>query len=68
MASSAGRAARVMVGIALVTWGFALHSSGGYVLMIVGLLPLATGVLDVCLVGPVLGVPLRGADVRRMPN
>jgi hypothetical protein len=67
MSSPAGRAIRAVAGVALIAWGFALHSTGGYVLMVVGLLPLATGVLDVCLLGPVFGVPLRGDDVRHLP-
>ena len=66
MSSVAGRAARVVVGVALIAWGFTLHSSVGYLLMFVGLLPLATGALDVCLLGPLFGVPLRGQDARRM--
>ena len=36
--------------------------------MIVGLLPLAAGMFDLCVLGPIFGVPLRGEDVRRLPN
>lgn len=66
MSSPAGRAARVAAGVALIAWGFTLHSSSGYLLMLVGLLPLATGAFDVCLLGALFGVPLRGQDARRM--
>ncbi|MFY9781204.1 MAG: DUF2892 domain-containing protein [Candidatus Baltobacteraceae bacterium] len=68
MSSPAGRTARVVAGAALIAWGFSLHSSAGYLLMVVGLLPLATGAFDVCLLGPLFGVPLRGQDARRMLN
>lgn len=68
MSSTAGRALRGVAGIALIAWGFTLHSTAGTALMIVGLLPLAAGMFDLCVLGPVFGVPLRGEDVRRLPN
>jgi len=64
--SPAGRIARVIVGIALVGWGYTLRGSGsGMALMVVGLIPLAAGILDWCLISALLGGPISGARVRR---
>ena len=63
MASTAGRAARVIAGIALIVVG-ALLGGGWWALAVVGLVPLATGVLDVCLVNALFGQPLSGRTAR----
>jgi len=64
--SPAGRIARVIVGIALVGWGYTLRGScSGMALMVVGLIPLAAGILDWCLISALLGGPISGARVRR---
>ncbi len=64
--SPAGRIVRVIVGIALVGWGYTQRGSGpGMVLIVVGLIPLAAGTLDWCLISALLGGPISGARVRR---
>jgi len=65
MVTSAGRALRVVVGVALIVWGYTqMSTTAGIVLMVIGLVPLIAGALDLCLLGPLLGGPLRGAAVR----
>jgi hypothetical protein len=65
MASGLGRGLRIVAGIILIAVGLAaVGGTGGIVLAVVGLVPLAAGVLDVCLVAPLFGAPLKGTDVR----
>ena len=42
-----------------------MHSTAGWVLAIVGLLPLAAGVFDWCPLGRIFGSPFRGCDIRK---
>jgi hypothetical protein len=61
MSSTAGRALRIIAGLALIIIGFvAVGGIGGLVLSLVGLIPLGAGVADVCLFGPLLGTDLHG--------
>ena len=59
--SPAGRIARIVVGLALIVWGY---TSGGIVLIIIGLIPLAAGALDLCLISALLGGPISGKKLR----
>ena len=69
MASTAGRVLRIVAGIALMTWGWAMHDrTVGVVLMVVGLAPLLAGVFNVCLIAPIIGAPFAGRDARGMPG
>jgi uncharacterized membrane protein YjjP (DUF1212 family) len=62
--SPTGRVVRVVVGIALILWGYTrLGSSAGVVLIVVGLIPLLAGVFDLCLVSALLGGPISGSRV-----
>ena len=63
--SQAGRAARVLVGAGLVLTGLRRHDPIGRALAAAGLVPLAAGVGDVCLLGPLAGGPLSGPAFRR---
>jgi hypothetical protein len=63
MASTAGRAVRVVAGLALIVVG-ALLGGGWWALAVVGLVPLAAGALDVCLFNVLFGQPLSGKVVR----
>ena len=48
-----GRGARIAAGLALITIGFgAIGSTGGTIVAVVGLLPLAMGVWGHCLLEP----------------
>lgn len=66
MSSPAGRITRIVAGLILFAVGlWVVTGVAGTILAIVGLVPLAAGLLDVCLIGALfLGTPLRGADVR----
>ena len=62
MASGIGRGIRIVAGLALIAWGWSMRGETlGMVLMIVGLLPLAAGVLNVCVIAPIIGAPFSGA-------
>lgn len=63
MASTTGRAVRVIVGVALIVAG-GLLGGGWWALAIVGLVPLAAGALDICLFNVLFGQPLSGKVVR----
>jgi hypothetical protein len=63
MASTAGRLARVVAGLALIGIGLVV-GGWGYVLAVVGLVPLLAGILDVCLFAPLFGQAFREREVR----
>lgn len=63
--SDARRAVRVAAGLALIGAGVARRdSAAGAGLMIAGVVPLAAGAFDLCLLSPLFGGPLDGAKVR----
>ena len=62
MNSPVGRGARLIVGAGLIGWGFSQRGTGtGIVLMAVGLVPLAAGAFNWCLISALLGGPLSGS-------
>jgi ABC-type protease/lipase transport system fused ATPase/permease subunit len=69
MSSAAGRILRIVVGLGLIGWGVYLaavasNMTVGIILAVVGLLPLAAGLLDVCVLAPLFGAPFSGAKAR----
>lgn len=54
MSTPAGRAIRVVMGVALIATGIRLGSPAGWALAAFGLLPLVTGAADICPVCPLL--------------
>lgn len=65
MASPAGRILRIVVGAALITWGLLIGSTVWTVaLVLIGLVPLAAGLFDWCLLAPLLGAPFQGKKIR----
>jgi hypothetical protein len=65
LASSTGRIVRIVVGIALVAWGwFGLSGATGIIVAIIGLVPLVAGVFDFCVFAPLFGAPLSGTKIR----
>lgn len=63
MASTAGRALRIVAGAVLIVIGL-VSGGAGWILAVIGLVPLLAGVFDVCLFGPLLGQAFKGSDIR----
>ncbi len=63
MASPAGRAVRTAIGVGLIATGLLL-GGGWLALAVFGLLPLATGVLDLCPVAFLARLPVGGEAFR----
>jgi hypothetical protein len=59
MNSPQGRTGRALAGLALIAAGVLAGGTGGLVLAIVGLVPLAAGAMGLCLAAPLLRAPLR---------
>ncbi len=67
MSSGAGRALRVILGVAIIAAGLAaVQGTVGLILAVIGLVPIAAGLFDFCLLGAVFGVPLSGTQARKM--
>jgi uncharacterized membrane protein len=64
MSSTAGRLLRVVAGAALIVVGILLQSVLGVVIAIVGVVVLLAGVLNVCLIAPILRQPFAGRNIR----
>jgi hypothetical protein len=63
--SPSGRLARLVAGIACIAWGYAQRDSArGLIFIVVGLVPLAAGAFDLCLISAILGGPISGSVVR----
>ncbi len=63
MARPVGRAIRIIAGITLIGWGWTMReTTSGVVLMIVGLLPLLTGLFNVCTIAALIGAPFSGRE------
>ncbi len=66
LVSQAGRIARVVLGIIIVAVGFFVIQdiTTGVIVMLIGLIPLAGGLFDFCLLGPLFGKPISGKKIR----
>ena len=66
MASPLGRGIRIVAGLALLGWGIGgVGGPTGRVIDVVGLLTLTLGVINGCILGPLLGIPFKGSDLPR---
>lgn len=65
LASMNGRVLRAVAGIALLVIGWLVGDTAGWIIAIIGLVPLAAGVFDFCLLAPLMGHPFWGRDIRR---
>lgn len=66
LGSGTERGMRIVAGLALLALGLAVvRGSAGLVIALIGLLPLAAGTFDFCILGPVFGLPLPGPRFRR---
>jgi hypothetical protein len=60
-----GRWSRVVGGSAMIVGGLAfLGGPAGVLLAVVGLVPLLAGMLDICVLAPVIHTPFAGQKVR----
>lgn len=65
IAGSLGRIIRAVVGLALILIGILLvGGTGGWILAVIGLAPLAAGVFDFCIFAPLFGLPFIGPRLR----
>lgn len=64
LASTAGRWTRAGIGIALFVLAFVMGGTWGWVLGLTGVFFVAVGALDVCLLAPLFGKPVRGRAIR----
>jgi len=65
LASGAGRVVRVVAGAALIAWALSgLSGTTSIIVAIVGLVPLAAGLFDVCVFSPLFGGPFKGSELR----
>lgn len=67
MARPAGRLLRIVIGVALVFYGFqGLGGSGwGIALAGFGAIAVIAGVFNLCIIAGLLGVPFRGRDLQK---
>ena len=69
LASSMGRMVRAVAGLALIAVGLVwLHGVVGWILAVVGLVPLLAGILDFCVFAPLFGLPFGGSQLRQTLN
>jgi DUF2892 family protein len=59
MSKPAGRILRIVAGIILIGIGLYFQGVWGYVVAVVGVVPVLAGVFNFCLIAPVLGRPFR---------
>jgi hypothetical protein len=55
----------MLVGAGMVVGGLSTDSVKGKLLALGGLVPLLAGAFDVCLFGPLFGLPVQGEAIRR---
>jgi Zn-dependent membrane protease YugP len=66
MASSAGRGVRIVAGVVLLAVGLVwVQGLLGWILAIIGLVPLGAGVFDRCVIAPLFGLPFAGPALRK---
>jgi hypothetical protein len=66
IAGPMGRGIRAVAGFMLIVIGLALiQGTAGWILAIVGLVPLGAAVFDKCVFAPLFGLPFAGPDLRR---
>lgn len=63
MSTPAGRLLRIVLGIVIIYIGVIMDKPLGYVLEVIGLVPIIAGALNICLIGKLLGAPLKGSDI-----
>ncbi|HZL81289.1 MAG TPA: DUF2892 domain-containing protein [Demequina sp.] len=64
LASQTGRYVRSGLGVILLVLAFVAGGAWAWVLGVLGVVFLLVGILDVCLLAPLFGKPLRGKEFR----
>jgi hypothetical protein len=65
LASPVGRGIRAVAGAILIVVGIAaVRGVGGWILALVGLVPLGAGLFDRCVFAPLFGLPFVGPHLR----
>jgi uncharacterized membrane protein HdeD (DUF308 family) len=66
MASRNGRIVRIVAGVVLVILGFFViaNTTTGIIVTLIGLVPLAAGIFDFCVLAPLFGAPFKGSEIR----
>ena len=59
MSKPAGRILRIVAGIILIGVGLYFQDVWGYVVAVVGVVPVLAGVFNFCLIAPIVGAPFR---------
>lgn len=62
--SQPGRVLRIVAGTGAIAWGLRRGDERGKAVAVAGAVPLAAGLGDVCLLGPLVHGPLRGKAFR----
>ena len=66
MTSGMGRAARIVLGIIILSVGLlVVKGVPGMIMALVALIPISGGLFDFCLIGFAIGYPLQGAAARK---
>lgn len=69
LGSSTGRIVRGLAGVLIIALGYFLSAGAWqWVLILVGLVPLAAGLFDFCLFAPLFGLPFLGEKLRNKFN
>ncbi len=64
MASPLGRGARIVIGLGIIGWGIGwVGGVTGWAIAVAGLLPVTLGIINGCILAPILKVPFRGSDL-----
>jgi uncharacterized integral membrane protein len=66
MASRNGRIVRIVAGVVLVILVFFViaNNTTGIIVTLIGLVPLAAGIFDFCVLAPLFGAPFKGSEIR----
>jgi len=65
MATPLGRGLRIVIGAVLIYVGLSVvQGVAGTAIALFGILPITAGLLNLCILGPLLGAPFRGSALR----
>ena len=66
LANTTGRVVRIVAELLLIVIGLLwVHGTVGWILAIVGLVPLLAGAFDKCVFAPLVGLPIDGPSLRQ---